>query len=604
MNPDLSSDLKSSLPGTHRTKASGTMIRERPVLTYRWPQSRSVFFVALAMLAGCGAQGTGGCQPNPSTSSVTVNAGPDGSTATLLLPDGAKLLVEIPPGAASGNVVVTLSIVDLPSAIPTDRLTSLPNRVFSLDISGSELLQPVVVTVPWAQFGADGAFLCIVSFDSVSGQWRIPSQQVADSADALKVNVPQTMTLIMVTASDSVSSGGKPRQASKVSVTGKSGSTSLPRPDPDPSMFLFGENGDTFQITNFTDAQHQGGHCWGFSHFASWYFENHRNSQRLFAAYRDHQDTQREIVNSVFSLQVTAQEAKINRAIAVFNALLSVPGLAQLQDANTIAQIIAWTNLTSRPPVLNMFSYDWFGAAFTDAIQNSVYYHSVLAYSCSNGVIQIYDNNYSDARQITYGLAGIADYGSYSYFFVEPPDYDSALSAIYDQNPPPVSSPMTCINPAGQNCAVDYEANKNLALLQHGAGPCENTGTEPGPSVEFYAVTLPAIVTPGQAVTFSIDWNRCSDCNPGGVIYSTIIGDWAPTSPLAVHGPYGTSCSQTATDSVQFFAPNQPGTYRIRWIMCFAFNAVRDFCGEGSGGNVNNPDTCPYVEAVFKVCSQ
>jgi hypothetical protein len=53
---------------------------------------------------------------------------------------------------------------------------------------------------------------------------------------------------------------------------------------------------------------------------------------------------------------------------------------------------------------------------------------------------------------------------------------------------------------------------------------------------------------------------------------------------------------------VQFAAPTQSGRYRIRWIMCFAFDAVRNFCGESSGGDVYNPDTCPYIERTFTVC--
>lgn len=161
-----------------------------------------------------------------------------------------------------------------------------------------------------------------------------------------------------------------------------------------------------------------------------------------------------------------------------------------------------------------------------------------------------------------------------------------------------------CFRDAGKKCATDYQAMENLVIIEHGPGVCENTGTEPGPSLESYTISMPASAFPGETVTFAIDWNRCSDCNPNAVIYSSLIGDWAPGDPLFVSNGYFTSCSETARDTVVFSAPNEPGTYRLRWILCYAFQAIDEFCGEHARGNSSNPGTCPYIEVSLRVCRE
>lgn len=158
-----------------------------------------------------------------------------------------------------------------------------------------------------------------------------------------------------------------------------------------------------------------------------------------------------------------------------------------------------------------------------------------------------------------------------------------------------------CAGSGNPPCTIDYEECLDLALLEHGSGACENTGSEPGPSLEFFDVSLPSSISPGQTGTFRVDWNRCSDCNPNAVIYSSLIGDWAPTSPLNVRNSYFTTCGETANDTVTFTAPSQAGTYRVRWILCYAFDAIRNFCGEHEGGNSSDPGACPYIERAFEV---
>ncbi len=162
-----------------------------------------------------------------------------------------------------------------------------------------------------------------------------------------------------------------------------------------------------------------------------------------------------------------------------------------------------------------------------------------------------------------------------------------------------------CPQLLGQQCPIDFEQKNNLALISQGPCECENhTCDPPGPKLESFTVDLPATVLPGASTTFTIDWNRCSDCNPNAVIYSSLIGDWSLGNPLYVRGAYFTSCGQTARDTVTFTAPTALGTYRVRWIMCFAFDAIRNFCGEADTGTSFEPGACSYVEASFEVCSK
>lgn len=158
-----------------------------------------------------------------------------------------------------------------------------------------------------------------------------------------------------------------------------------------------------------------------------------------------------------------------------------------------------------------------------------------------------------------------------------------------------------CSSSAGVPCSTDYEAQYSSQWRQHGPGDCENTGTD-GTSFESLSVSIPSQVSPGQSLTMTVEWNRCDDCNPNGVIYTSFVGNWDPDNPLQVSDAYFTTCGETARDSVTFVTPTQQGTYRVRWIHCFAFDAIYNFCGDGLPGPSANPGVCPYVERTSEVC--
>jgi len=159
-----------------------------------------------------------------------------------------------------------------------------------------------------------------------------------------------------------------------------------------------------------------------------------------------------------------------------------------------------------------------------------------------------------------------------------------------------------CSSSAGVPCSTDYEAQYSSQWQQHGPGDCENTGTD-GRSFESLSVSIPSQVSPGQSVTMTVEWNRCDDCNPNAVIYTSFVGNWDPNNPLEVSDAYFTTCGETARDSVTFVAPTEQGTYRVRWIHCFAFDAIYSFCGDGLPGPSPSPGVCPYVERTLTVCN-
>ena len=45
-----------------------------------------------------------------------------------------------------------------------------------------------------------------------------------------------------------------------------------------------------------------------------------------------------------------------------------------------------------------------------------------------------------------------------------------------------------------------------------------------------------------------------------------------------------------------------PAIRRMRVLAAFAVDAVRNFCGEGQGGTVFDPDVCSHLEASLEVC--
>ena len=124
--------------------------------------------------------------------------------------------------------------------------------------------------------------------------------------------------------------------------------------------------------------------------------------------------------------------------------------------------------------------------------------------------------------------------------------------------------------------------------------PCISPGGEEG-AFNIHYWNRPPTVRANEPVRHRIAWERVAG-NPGAVLYLTVIADWKPNQPLVtlVNGGFQ-SLGETQVGIVEFNAPSLPGTYRIRWIMASAFQAVTKFYSAQADPN---PVWCEIVFTV------
>lgn len=126
-------------------------------------------------------------------------------------------------------------------------------------------------------------------------------------------------------------------------------------------------------------------------------------------------------------------------------------------------------------------------------------------------------------------------------------------------------------------------------------------------SVVLRKFEVPAEVEPGAVFAVAMEWEyrRTPEgaFNPAQTVYITLLGDWAPETPLMtlVNGePQGDP--RRERDRVELTAPLKPGSYRLRWVIAFAHAPVQRFYGDTPGG-VFAPGVGPYAEVRFVVRS-
>lgn len=81
----------------------------------------------------------------------------------------------------------------------------------------------------------------------------------------------------------------------------------------------------------------------------------------------------------------------------------------------------------------------------------------------------------------------------------------------------------------------------------------------------------------------------------------SLLGNWEPLRPLAllVEGePQGPP--RTESKTVEIEVPEEPGEYRLRWVLAYAFAPVTSFYGDVKGG-LWSPGVGPYGEIAFRV---
>lgn len=155
--------------------------------------------------------------------------------------------------------------------------------------------------------------------------------------------------------------------------------------------------------------------------------------------------------------------------------------------------------------------------------------------------------------------------------------------------PPPVRAPSR------------PEAPKVDLLLETRPYARLHPGEPPAAGMQFHMLRwdVPKTVRPGERVNSLSSW-RTTVGNPNACVYVSIIGDWAPEEPLAVHHGYQGEPGWTVTKPCAFTAPKAPGTYRLRWILTQAFKPISVFYGKEHNG-ANDPGLGIWAETSFEV---
>jgi hypothetical protein len=138
---------------------------------------------------------------------------------------------------------------------------------------------------------------------------------------------------------------------------------------------------------------------------------------------------------------------------------------------------------------------------------------------------------------------------------------------------------------------------ENYAESRIRAGEGRNRGSE----FRLVLWEMSDSARPAETMTSRIIWETDRG-NPNAVIYATVIGDWAPSSPIAIIVNGGTQGrpGNRFERRFSFAAPRAPGTYRVRWILTQAFAPLTEFYGQARG-DVNNPPGGTWAEARFTV---
>jgi len=132
---------------------------------------------------------------------------------------------------------------------------------------------------------------------------------------------------------------------------------------------------------------------------------------------------------------------------------------------------------------------------------------------------------------------------------------------------------------SGSGSSSDYLAGRDSASYLPPSG-----GTNSGTEFRMISWSMPHSAAPGETVSSTIVWETARG-NPNAVIYATVIGDWAPSAPLATivnagkQGPPGTRFDR----SFNFTAPSARGSYKVRWILVQAFAPLTHFYGHADG---------------------
>lgn len=125
-------------------------------------------------------------------------------------------------------------------------------------------------------------------------------------------------------------------------------------------------------------------------------------------------------------------------------------------------------------------------------------------------------------------------------------------------------------------------------------------GPEGDQSVDFW--NIPEVVSPGQVVHSSLGYTIREDNNPNAVVYKTVLADWGPEAPIAILEDGELEGSpRSVRKEFNFIAPSEPGRYRLRLAMTWAFRGIQSFYGDGPHGDAFTTGVGDYAEVWLKV---
>ena len=117
----------------------------------------------------------------------------------------------------------------------------------------------------------------------------------------------------------------------------------------------------------------------------------------------------------------------------------------------------------------------------------------------------------------------------------------------------------------------------------------------------FGRFSWPGVVSPGERVAASVAWCY-GEVEGAPAVQVDVFGNWEPNRALASPAGGGEGNGRHFYErNFSFTAPQQEGTYRIRWFLSEAFAGIDSFCShEDRGGG--DPGCSRWAESLLRVC--
>jgi hypothetical protein len=306
----------------------------------------ALIILSLLSLFCCGGGGGGDNGIVITDTGAQKNIGPAGGTVEVTNQNspiyGVKL--EIPAGALSSNVDISIAISDVQPTLPNSnfkRLTTM-NQTIKLSPSGLKFNTPIIVTLPYDKSINEISEVVVAAlYDENTGEWDIPTLLSIDTVKKQLVIKTSHFSLV-----------DKVKAYFSISIE------TFPSFDFHNDKFSIQNNSADLRGTKYENT----GACEGFVTYAKWYFEEKRSTAFLKDAYEI--STAKYVVSDAADIHNTFGAA----IIETLTALTSDLGV---RDYWTAGLLITALVFTRHPQVLGLT---------TSPILPWGDWHAVLAY--------------------------------------------------------------------------------------------------------------------------------------------------------------------------------------------------------------------------------